>query len=282
MLQGLVHLLQRVCFALEFLTRLVLVNIPSYLLAVSPEIDRISTAVNSYLLFQDVGFCWAFLLNASIAIACSPSSFFHARGNDDARPSHSFVRLTCSFYVLYASIRVVVAFANSTLSVALESIHDFPRAAKVLHSGGKLTLRLSVLIFFPSLLLECGLISADFMCFDDNPYSALVCKHSGLNYLTSKFPYIRKVVLHCTAAMVVQVSQVLLHEFPRWDQALKHLSLPKRLSFQVSVVIYAVSAAIYFFAIPDSKFEPLATAILLLWTLWLLLFTPGELQECST
>ena len=147
-------------------------------------------------------------MNATLAIACSPSSFFHAK-NDESAPSHTFIRLVCSFYVLYASVRVVVSFANCIISVAIESIRDFPAAAKVLRSGGKFTLQLTFLIFIPSLVLEIGLLSADSVCFD-NFWSDLFCKHSGLYYLTAKFPEIRKVVIYCTLAMVVQVWQVLL------------------------------------------------------------------------
>ena len=106
-------------------------------------------------------------------------------------------------------MRVVVSFANCIISVAIESMRDFPMAAKVLRSGGKFTLQLSFLIFIPSLVLEVGLLSADHVCFD-NFWSDLVCKHTGLYYLTAKFPEIRKVVLYCTLAMVVQVWQVLL------------------------------------------------------------------------
>ena len=111
--------------------------------------------------------------------------------------------------MLYASVRVVVSFANCIISVAIESMRDFPAAAKVLRSGGKFTLQLTFLIFIPSLVLEIGLLSADYVCFD-SMWSNLVCKHSGLYYLTTKFPEIRKVVIYCTLAMVVQVWQVLL------------------------------------------------------------------------
>lgn len=209
-------LLQRICVGLEFVTRFVLVNIPSYLLAISPEIDKLSTFISAYLLFQDVGFCWAFLLNATLAIACSPSSFFRGQeAIETSVPSMSFLRLVCSFYVLYASIRVVISFANVILAVAMECFSDFPQAMKVLHKGGMLTLRLSFLIFIPSLILECGLLSADLIC-TDSYISHLICLHSGLFYITSAYPEIRRLVLYCTCAMVVQVWQVFLHEFPQW------------------------------------------------------------------
>jgi hypothetical protein len=267
--------LQRICVGLEFLTRLVLVNVPSYLLAISPEIDRISAAVSSYLLFQDVGFCWAFLLNATLAIACSPQSFFHAQDElSSSTPSLTFIRLVCSFYVLYASVRVVVYFANSILKVAIECMSDFPQAAKVLRSGGEFTLRLSFLIFFPSLVLELGLVSADLVC-SDSYWPRLLCTHSGLHYLTSKFPDIRRMVLYCTLAMVIQVWQVLLHEFPRWDQALKNLSTLYRFVFQASVICFVgIGIACCFCHMSPTSIETAAVLLLLVWTLWLLLFTP--------
>ena len=61
--------LNQISRGVEFSARLLLVNFPLYILAKSPELDRVCCIVFSYLFFQVVGFSWAFLVNASKAIS---------------------------------------------------------------------------------------------------------------------------------------------------------------------------------------------------------------------
>ena len=91
----------------EFVTRAFYVNVPAYLLAKSPELDRIASFVFTYLLLQIVGFCWAFLVNAAFALACQTPQLMKLLGVDSVRlalqvagSSPSFFLLPSSFFIL--------------------------------------------------------------------------------------------------------------------------------------------------------------------------------------
>jgi hypothetical protein len=216
-----IDILRNSCYLLEFTARLVLVNIPSYLLAKSPEIDRISSIAMAYLTFQVVGLCWAFLVNAAFSLATRVTAFLPPLEltNDlnlssptlDVSPSllsdpHTSVQLIAIFYVSYASIRVVVSFAQSVFHIALESIKDFPDVARVLSRGGVFTLHLTPIVFTPALFLELGLIFADPFCLEvvdskSNVIQQGICNHTGLFYLTSAYPEVVRLIFYTVIAM---------------------------------------------------------------------------------
>lgn len=122
-------MISRLCSGVEFWARFCFVNIPSALLAKFPEIDRLCSLAFAYLLFQVVGFCWAFLVNAAFAISCQASSFLPLGGiGDDVNT----IQLVASFYFVYSSARVVITFAKQTVSIALQSLQDFSQILNVL------------------------------------------------------------------------------------------------------------------------------------------------------
>ena len=321
-----VEFIRSACYALEFVGRLALVNVPLFLLGKSPELDRISSCVMAYLIFQVVALCWAFLVNAAFALACrvpfflppldlviesSMSNLTQSSGTSNSTDWNSLlsspstsVQLIAAFYVSYASIRVVVNFAQSLFYVALESIKDFPEASAELSKGGIFTLQLFPIVFIPALVLEIGLISADTLCLvssnkSDEKYSdvsyvnAFVCRNSGLGYITSTFPEVRRVILYGVLAMAVQLWQVLLHQFPKWDLAFRCLSTTTRAVAQISVLILSIISIIVgiflvFKQVNVRLLEILVCSVVMGWTMWLfavsrlLVATHGESWAART
>lgn len=128
----------------EFITRFILVNIPSALLVSFPELDRISSIVFSYLLFQVVGYCWAFLVNAAFAISCQIASFLPFNHiNNEA----TTLQLIASFYFVYASARIVISYAKSSSYLGYQSLQDFPHISLVIFISYILYLLLLFIIF---------------------------------------------------------------------------------------------------------------------------------------
>ena len=108
---------------MEFWARLIMVNLPSYVLANSVASDRLCMALFTYHLFQVVGITWGSLVNASFALACELSYIVH---------ESTTVRLICTFYIYYASLRVVIVFAQATATFALQNMDNFPDACRLL------------------------------------------------------------------------------------------------------------------------------------------------------
>ena len=315
-----IELLRNSCHLLEFSARLLLVNIPSYLLSKSPEVDRISSITFAYLTFQVVGLCWVFLVNAAFALATRVTTFlppmnlandtdrsmtFHTATPDTDQvlssplsSPYTSVQLIATFYVSYASIRVVVSFAQSVFHIALESIKDFPDAAQVLARGGIFTLQLTPIVFVPALFLESGLICADYFCSEAGDNGILtdtvqggICNHTGLFYLTSVYPEVRKLVFYAVIVMVLQIWQAHLHQFPRWDLAFKGLSTVNRFLYQFAVLLLTVlslaaTGLVVILKVEMSSLEAIVCAVLLGWTIWLFSFTPilvathGQVWAC--
>lgn len=296
-----IDILRNSCYLLEFTARLVLVNIPSYLLAKSPEIDRISSIAFAYLTFQVVGLCWAFLVNAAFSLATRLTAFLPPLNltNDsnltspslNIAPSllsspHTSVQLIAIFYVSYASIRVVVSFAQSVFHIALESIKDFPDTARVLSRGGVFTLHLTPIVFTPALFLELGLIFADPFCSEvvegviqSNTIQAGICNHTGLFYLTSAYSEVRRIIFYAVIAMVLQIWQAHLHQFPRWDLTFKELSPVIRFLYQLAVLLLTMFTLIaiglvVILRVEMNSLESVVCGVLLGWTIWLFSFTP--------
>lgn len=316
--------------AFEFVTRVILVNIPSYILAKSPELDRLSSIIFAYLLFQLVGFAWAFLINASFALAAEITAFlpsFSLIGKDyinsysdtilKSSLSYSSTELVAAFYIAYASIRVVIGFAQSVFHIALESIKDFPDVSRILSNGGLSTLKLTPIIFIPSLVLQLSLISADYICYlnlndginlliDNNAFSInnifdiilgdrdsfilfisqsslSICRHSGINFLSSNYPMIRRIVFFSLLVTLLQLWQTMLHQFPHWNVAMKTLNGLKRSLFNGSVAALFITSLFSFSILifKDIKLsitEETLSGLLFGWTLWLFLFTPVLVQ----
>jgi len=179
---------------------------------------------------QVVGFFYACLVNASFALACEITNFLPPIGgispNKETYQQQTLLeklgsgmdglQLMASFYISYASIRIVVIFATNVFNIALESIKDFPDLAKVLQKNRLETLQLAPNIFIPSLILELAIMSADRVCSYgerseqlENAYSMILpslanefCHHTGLYFFTSKFPEIRRFVFVAIMVMV--------------------------------------------------------------------------------
>lgn len=276
------------------------------MLAVSPELDRFCAMIFAYLQFQVVGFCYACLVNASLALACKVTMFLpvevqEGKGNNPNELSLMYsgdntIRLISAFYVYYASIRVVVGFGKSVLNLALESIKDFPDASRLLSKDGMFTLRLTPIVFVPSLVLEIGLLTADRVCgvhagsapldegsFDGAVWNSL-CHNTGLYFLTSENAEIRRLVFYALLIMVVQLWQVMLHQFPHWNRVLKIMPGKRMVIFQITILALYIVATITFSMILLGNVEKVVNddtmfATLFGSTLWLFLFIPYITKE---
>ena len=308
--------LERGLRGLEWTARFFLVNIPCYVIGKFCEIDRCGAIVIAYLLFQLVGLCWAFLVNAAFALACRVTYFLppidlagaaavlssQINNNkstltfnlSNAVPSDprsllssptNTGKLIAAFYVSYASVRVVVSFAQSVFAIALESIIDFPDASLKLSKGGIFTLKLTPLVFVPALILEIGLISADFCCYhttlpgDTSRLPEAICHGIGLTYLTSNYPEVRRIIFYAVVLMVMQLWQAKLHQFPNWALAFRRLTPLSRIVAQIAVVfvsLFTIVVALFVSVTPTnvSSIESLVCGVFLGWTVWLCGFSP--------
>lgn len=300
-----------VCQIIEFTFRFFLCNIPLFIIAKFPEIDWLFSIIMAYLLMTIVGFCWAILVNASFSIAVRSTEFLPpiylfeyilnygqpaAIDNDsfkiDSIADFSSIQIMSVFYVSYASIRIFIGFAKSIFFIGLQSIRDFPNAAKILSLDSSRTLRLVPMMFIPTFFLEVALLLADFSCTSDSNDIQLpilkyripsvdICKQ-GLVYLSSSYPHIRKVFIYSLIVTVLQLWQCLLHQIPRWDRVFKRLNIISRIFFQVGVVLLSVLTLGVIF--PPATFADKYSSdhwiclILSGWTLWLLAFYPYLLE----
>jgi hypothetical protein len=289
--------------ALEWVARLVLINWPVFLMS-TPELDRATALLISYLVFQVVGLCYAFLVNAAFALACrvpyflppidlaavaaisggiNGSTSFNTTTSPAASSSKESLlssptrsaQLIAAFYVSYASVRVVVGFAQSVFAIALESAKDFPDAALEMSKGGILLLKLTPIVFVPALTLEMGLMFADTLCLSTTSSPPLLgpalCDGCGLRYLTSAYPEIRRITFYAVVLMAVQLWQCLLHQFPNWTAAFRCLSSTERLVAQVAVLlasVFTVGVAGWFSVVPVavSNIEALVSCVFFTWT----------------
>ena len=279
--------------SLEFWARFLLVNIPSYLLASSPEFDRVCSVIQAYLLLQVVALCWAFLVNSALALASEWAAFLPISSNVNGSNT---IHLVLAFYVSYASFRVVISFAQSVSHSALESMKDFPEAARVLSSAGKFTLYLSPIIFIPTFLLEFGLIYSDKLCnINKNEYLQIICHNSGLYFLSSAYPEVQRLVFYSITVMVIQLWQVLLNQFPRWDDIFRQIPVFTRIILRLGAMILFFLTLFGIFLGAYSYFKsknnnntrlmqysnygwPILTISLFGWTLWLVIFMPSLLR----
>ena len=258
-------MISRSCQILEFSVRGLFINVPTFLLASFPEINRICSVTTTYFLLQVVGICWAILLNAGFALACRVTYILPAlRVNPNASymnmysadlsnfSSAATAQLIASFYVAYASIRIMIAFAQNVFSIALQSTTDFPEASKQVAEGGTSSLTITRMAFISAIALQVGLIFADTMCIDvmnglendllmppttmdsitaqytvtaygvwhtalyhSRPARNKICTHLGFNYFTTPYKHVRSLFFSVLLIMVLQIWQLYLQQFPR-------------------------------------------------------------------
>jgi len=284
--------------AIEEMTRFFLVNVPNIVLHSVPELDRLCSIILSYLVMQVVGFVWAIFLGGVVALACKITSFLpydddSGGGEGDLTPqttqnaSQSQIQLVAAFYVSYASIRVFIGFAQNLYTLALESVSNFPTAAKVLSKGGTLTLSLAQLIFVPALVLQISLITADSVCLVKDDLSSTTsylrhefCRKSGLNFLTSESGETRRIVFLSLVVMMFQIWQILLQQFPKWSAAFHSMKPWKRTFSHVCVVLLSFLTiigglmALFRQDTPTTGVSNYYCVVLFGWTAWLCAFTP--------
>ena len=279
------NILRTFSIGVEFWARLLMVNLPSYVLANSIASDRLCMALFTYLLFQVVGITWASLVNAAFALACELSYIVN---------TSTTVRLIFTFYIYYASLRVVIVFAQSTATLALQNLENFPDACRLLAANRATAPYMALNIFVPALLLEMGLLTADWVCpqteasaigtetNDDTLF--LVCKHTGLHFLTSAYPEMRRLMFYSLVTMVLQLWQTALNQFPRWEEGFRSMTTMTRIAFQTTVFLLFASTAVAMtsavvLGTPNNSSkltysEESLFLVLTGWTLWLLFFLP--------
>lgn len=309
MFTNLENVLRSICFGLEFSSRAIFVNIPFYLQAHNPELDRICAILFAYLTIQVVGFVGACLTNAMLTLACrvtaflpplaylAPSIEFNQTSGSLVDSFHtspySMIQLIANYYVSYASIRIMVSFIQGVFNVGLESIKDFPDACKVLADGGMFTLQMSPIMFLPAIILEFGLLLADPICSlgDSGKVNAtsdssimhkvvvnschFSCDYTGMRFLTSPYSDARRVVFGVCVIMILQLWQAALHQFPNWNRAVKSLHFTSRISHQIAVFVLGLSTFITLLAMATMPLPLIVPCVILTgWTIWLFHFTP--------
>jgi len=279
----------------EFCARLVLVNCPSYALAKLPAIDKVCQAIFAYLLFQVVGFNWAILVNASFALACQLKELIRGA---------SMTQLVLTFYIYYASLRVIAAFAVSSGFFGMQSLNNFPVACDTVSKNKKDALSSGGVVFLPLIALEIGLLLSDVVCpFGDSvdksngdtpltevyiapPEPSFICKHTGLHFLTSNYIEVRRLLFYSLVTFIIQLYQTCLLQFPSWEMVLQAMRPGVSVAFQASILVLVVSTitSILSAAFLGGPLDTASTAtkwtdgylnlVLFGWTAWLYLFFP--------
>lgn len=259
----------------EFFSRLWLVNVPTYVLVQIPEVSVCATYIMSYVLVQNVGFCWAFLVNASFAIACHVATFLPFQDGMDS------YKLVGSFYVVYASVRVITYFASTTGKMAIFCLQNFSGVEKILLMDRIHFFKCYHTLFGVLLILETALVIADPVCLDLLPLGSQVCTYTGLWLITQSRPAYRRLLYGLLSAVVISLWQCVMHQFPKWSRSLSRTSTTAKLSFQVwnaGLAISTVVAVIFLFiTMPPglSYVHDISMCFLLLgWTLSLFRFMP--------
>jgi hypothetical protein len=266
----------------EFFCRLWLVNVPTYLITAVPEVVTVVTYLYSYVLIQNVAFCWAFLVNACIAVACKVAAILPF---DDGS---SIMTFFASFYLVYSSVRVATYFGTYTAKCAIACLQNFSGIERAFSIDNDSMRKIFHIFFTTLLLLELALISADAMCSTWVTPSLhwLTCRNSGLQLLSQDHASNRR-LLFCLLAVVVYMSwQALLHQLPRWDRALANAASSVKFAFQLSlgllVIFTTLAAGTLFIHIPSGlyiHYDYFRVLTLTGWTLWLYSFAPYLFQS---
>jgi uncharacterized membrane protein YhdT len=261
---------------IEFFSRLWLVNIPTYILTTAPEVVTVITYIYSYVLVQNVGFCWAFLGNASFALACQAAAFLPSSSGSGT------LQLVASFYVIYACARIVIYLGTWSARFAVFCLQQFSGVEKAFTLDRDHFVRGCENMFCILIALESALLFSELLCSRLVPYSDDICLTTGLNYLTMNYPGVRRIVFGLLCAMVILIWQALLQQFPRWSKTMGNKSTAVRVVFQGTVAglsfLTSIGVIGLLVNLPDSLapwYDRYMCAVLFGWTLWMYVYTPS-------
>lgn len=265
---------------IEFASRLWLVNFPTYILTTAPEVVTVITYIYSYVLVQNVGFCWAFLGNASFALACQAAAFLPSSTGSGT------LRLVASFYVVYACARIVIYMGTWSARFAVFCLQQFSGVEKAFTLERDLFVRGCETMFSILIALESALLFSEVLCAGYIPYSDEVCLTIGLNYLTMDYPGVRRIVFGLLSAVVILIWQALLQQFPRWSKTMGDKSTAVRVVFQATIAglsaLTSIGAVGLLVHIPDALmpwYDRYMCALLFGWTIWLYMYTPSLIHS---
>jgi hypothetical protein len=261
----------------EFFSRLWLVNVPTYVVTQIPEVNVCVTYMFSYVLVQNVGFLWAFLVNASFAVACQVAAFLPFQAGMDT------YTLVGSFYLVYSSVRVITHFAAATGRCAIFCLQNFAGIEKILLIERVHAVKFYHVVFSSIFLMELTLLSSEFFCAKWFPISAYTCHDRGmLRLLTQRFPHNRRLLYCLLSAVVMSLWQCVMHQFPRWNKSITHTSRRVRIFFRVFIAVLSLSTLVSLTLLVVTRVHPSVVVVLdhvmcmLLfgWTLMLYLLVP--------
>jgi uncharacterized membrane protein YhdT len=267
---------------IEFVSRLWLVNFPTYILTTAPEVVTVITYIYSYVLVQNVGFCWAFLGNASFALACQAAAFLPSSSGSGT------LQLVASFYVVYACARIVIYLGTWSARFAVFCLQQFSGVEKAFTLDRDHFVRGCENMFYILIALESALLFSELICSRYVPYSDDICLTTGLNYLTMDYPGVRRIAFGLLSAMVILIWQALLQQFPRWSKTMGNKSTAVRVVFQATVAALSILTSIGVIGLlvnlPDSFapwYDRYMCAVLFGWTLWMYMYTPSLIHASS-
>ena len=162
--------------------------------------------------------------------------------------------------------------------------------------GADRLLHSSSAIFFPLLLIEVAVLSADATCSHTHIGSEFLCHHMGLQFLAMDCPQTRRVSFFTTLFLVMHVWQMYIYQFPRWDIAMRAIPPLQNLCFQLAILTIATATlltlgglflSVYMPHMYEAHFhltwlpdpDTWAWIALLGWTVWLLVFSRVVLMQ---
>ena len=260
---------------IEFFSRLWLVNVPTYVITHIPESRVCVTYLLSYILVQNVGFLWAFLVNASFAVACQVAAFL------PFQDPVSTLNLVTYFYLVYSSVRIIAYFAAAMGKFAIFCLQDFSGIERLLLMDRDLAINFYHIVFGIIILLELSLLLSDMLCSQWFPFSSIMCHNPGLMMLTQRFPNNRRLIYCLLSAVVISLWQCVMHLFPRWNKSIMNASRRTRICFQATIVSLSIST-IFSLTFLLVRIRPSLIIVhdyalslqLLMWTAVLYLFVP--------
>ena len=113
---------------IEINLRILFVNVPFWIDIHLPELLKLSRLAFLYIFLQLVGVIWAFLLDASCSAILTLVRMLMP--SEQAPPSLS--TLVATFYLYYASFRLIAKFGQNATLIGWQSLEDFPQARSVL------------------------------------------------------------------------------------------------------------------------------------------------------
>lgn len=222
----------------EFFSRLWLVNVPTYLVTEIPEISVCVTYLLSYILIQNVGFLWAFLVNASFAVACQVAAFLPFQDGMNT------YKLVGSFYLVYSSVRVITYFAANMGRFAVFCLQNFNGIEKIMLVEREYLTKIYHAIFGMLFFLELLLIFSEVLCSNYFPYSNTICHDRQLRLLTQECPDSRRLLYCLLSAVVISLWQVVMLQFPRWNKSISSASMSVRARFQITTAVLSSTTVV--------------------------------------